>query len=108
MLIGIAAFWAYYVFNRLWQEQLARDAQGALRAAEARGLVLLPAGWGAALVAVGPWAGRSLRVEWRAGLAGPRSRVRWGDQRWVGPLLRSERELVELLPVPDDQASELS
>lgn len=105
LLIAVAAFWACYVFNRLWQEQLAREADGALRGAVARGLTVLTPGWSAALVAEGRWAGQALRVEWRAGLWGPASRLTWGGRRWSGPLLQSEEELGALLPA---QASDES
>ena len=77
-VIILAAIWTLYAFNRLWQSSLARDAAGAIAAAEGLGLTLRPAGYGPRLVAEGRCgaagaAGRPVRVEWRGGVFGART-----------------------------------
>ena len=83
-LILIGAVWGVYLFNRLWQQSLHQRAGGAIDAAAARGLVLSEPGLSACLVATGVLDGRQVRLEWRGGFLGPRSRLvvdgkgRWG------------------------------
>ena len=84
-LILIGATWGVYLFNRLWQQSLHELASGAIEAAAVRGLVVAEPGLSARVVAQGVIDGRKVRLEWRGGFLGPRSRVvidgvgRWGE-----------------------------
>ena len=83
-LILIGSIWGVYLFNRLWQQSLRARASGAIEAAAVRGLVIAEPGLSARVVAQGMLDGRQVRLEWRGGFLGPRSRLtvdgvgRWG------------------------------
>ena len=93
LLLVVAALWCLYLVNRLWQGSLARDAEPGIEAAALRGLVLQPAGLRARLVASGELDGEVLRVEWRGGLRGTHSVIRWADRFSRVPLIDSEDAL---------------
>ena len=96
-LIFLGAFWAYYLFNRLWQGQLSEQAAAAIRAASDHGLTVHPAGYRARLCATGQVDDEAVRVEWRGGVLGPHSIVQRGNRTLHGPLLEDEAQLAQAL-----------
>jgi hypothetical protein len=93
VIILLGALWAMYAFQRLWQQSLAEDAADGLAAAKARGLTIEPVGFRSRLVAIGAIGSQPVRVEWRGGLLGARSRVVLGDVDARVPLITSAVEL---------------
>lgn len=89
MLLVVAALWGLYLVNRLWQGSLAADAEAGIEAASLRGLALQPAGLRARLVAAGELDGQEVRIEWRGGLRGNHSVIRWADRFSRLPLIDS-------------------
>jgi hypothetical protein len=104
-LVLLAALWAFYLLNWLWQGSLRDEHRGAIDLAVGDlGLRLEVPGLRARVVAEGVYDGRPLRVEWRGGLQGAHSRVRWGAQRWDGAPLADAAALravlSQLAPAP--------
>ncbi|MEC8422768.1 MAG: hypothetical protein VX000_03260 [Myxococcota bacterium] len=89
LLLVVAALWGLYLVNRLWQGSLATDAEAGIGAARARGLLLVPPGLRARLVAAGELDGRAVQIEWRGGVRGAHSVVITADRKARVPLIDS-------------------
>ena len=92
-LLIVAALWAVYILNRLWQGSLYNDARGGVEAAHALGLQLAPTGLRARLVATGAVGDQPVRVEWRGGVRGARSLIHAGAERHHTGLIDSAAAL---------------
>lgn len=104
-LVLLAALWAFYLVNWLWQGSLRDENRSAVDLAVGDlGLRLQAPGLRARIVAAGVYEGRPLRVEWRGGLQGAHCRVQWGAQRWEGAALPDgaalRAVLAQLAPAP--------
>ncbi len=97
LLVALAACWAVYLMNRLWQQSLAEEVGPALAAAQARGFVLEEPGLRARIVAVLGQGPQATRIEWRGGLLGPRTVLISPQARAELPLIRDEVALMEAL-----------
>lgn len=85
--MAVLAVWLRYAFNRLWQKSLMNDAAESIKDAQAMGLTVHPAGFGASVHAYGTVSGRRIRIRWSGGLLGERTTI-WVDRlRTSGPLL---------------------
>lgn len=97
-LVLLAALWAFYLINWLWQGSLRADGQAAIDLACGElGLRLQAPGLRARIVVAGERDGRPLRIEWRGGLQGAHSRVSWGSRRWEGDPLVDGGALLSVL-----------
>jgi hypothetical protein len=97
LLVLVGAVWGLYLMHRLWQTSLAEESAGALDAAAALGLVVHPPGFTPRLVATGDLGGQPVRVEWRGGVLGARTRVRVGGYRQTLPLVTDAEGLAAAL-----------
>ena len=98
-LILFGAIWSLYLFNRLWQHSLRQQAAGAIEAAQARGLTVEVPGMAPRLVAEGTLSGTAVRIEWRGGPLGMRSRLLIGGQGSWGDFIGDAPSLEEALSV---------
>ncbi|MEL6347709.1 MAG: hypothetical protein AAFV53_31680 [Myxococcota bacterium] len=101
-IVALISLWAVYFFHRLWQQSLREDAADAIAAA--RDLGLSP--WGSTywprVVLEGSLDGRAVRVEWRGGVLGARSRVTIDGQTQHLPLVVTAEALVAAVMVPSE------
>jgi hypothetical protein len=100
VLILLGAVWGWVLFNRLWHRTLAALAAPAIAAAEAKGLRLRAPGRLARLVAEGNFGSQWVRVEWRGGPFGERSKVYMGDLVESLPLICTPEALEHALRPP--------
>lgn len=100
VLILLGAVWGWVLFNRLWHRTLAQLAAPAIAAAAAKGLRLRPPGRAARLVAEGNLGSQWVRVEWRGGPFGERSKVYMGDLVEDLPLICTPDALEHALRPP--------
>ncbi len=97
-LVLLAALWAWYMLNRLWQIEVEERAAAALASVGELGLVLRPAGLRARRVAVGRLStGEDARVVWRGGLRGLRCQVSVHDREAETPLLLDREALTQAI-----------
>ena len=100
VLLLVLGFWAGYAVARLWQVSLYEEAEPAIAAAVARGLVVRPTGFAARIVCEGSFGDQKVRVEWRGGAFGARTIVVRGGKRTRVELVRDGAALEAALEQP--------
>jgi hypothetical protein len=96
-VVLVLAVMGTYVFNRLWQHSLLREAGPAVAAAERLGLRLQPFGFGPRLKVSGVVDGQTTEIVWTGGFRGAHTVVRVGEHRLRYPLATTASALDELL-----------
>jgi hypothetical protein len=97
----IGATWAYYAFNRLWQQSLSEESAAAMAEAVRLGLVRQPPVYGPRVVFLGTLSGVPVRLEWRGGLFGARTLLVRGGARQHIALLNSAQSVQQALGITE-------
>jgi hypothetical protein len=97
VVLLVLGFWAGYAVARLWQISLYEEAEAAIAAAEARGLVVRRPGFASRIVCEGVLDGENVRVEWRGGALGARTIVVRGKKRARVDFVRDRAALEQAL-----------
>lgn len=94
-------FWAVYFVHRLWQQSLSADAAPAIDAGLRAGLQPWSSTYWPRVVLEGEVEQRAVRVEWRGGLLGLRSRLTINGVTRRLPFIASAEALQALLTIPE-------